>query len=609
MIQKSISSSMRYFAGYFVLLGLMTLSANAQQVAEEETPVAVEKPKPLLFPEEGPAPYFPVEEEPEMVVEDLPGEETDPESEIVIGDLPEVDPATFGLLGEGGFPRTMWQGTGYARLERLLRALHLPSRSPVMAGLEKKLLLSEAALPTVGSGDNFLALRIGKMTERGNLEDLTAFLQLLPEGTLTVSQDNTDILLMAGDLSGACALTLRAIEQGVEGSDFWLKMLSYCRALEGNREGARLGLDMLSEKGSDDFVYFDLLGRLLDGSEGQTSMSTRGFGRLDALKYSLLTTLEQPLEADMLDEGSLSVLYALATNPALSADLRLEAGVKAYEMGTFSIENMRALYNVQEFADTEYQDAIGFADNNEAATADVLLYQAAARQVDDQQKAEILKTIWERAKNDLPREAVFNEETLASLAPSMELLSHAAHITRGLLLAGNFEQSRVWYEFIRSQAVLGDAVATRALVDVWPLMVIAGGEDQVPWSRPVLDLWWNGQMVLAPESRDQKATLFYALAEALGREVPEDMWRELVGQNQNKAIRPMPLALWRALIRSAKGDRFGETVMLCLMALGEEGPGSLDAAGLSAVVRALRTIGLDKEARAVALEALSARNF
>lgn len=595
---------------FLACLGAMTLSATAQ----EAPPVVEEKPTSVLFPEEGPAPFFPVEEEPQEVIEEGPLEDADPENDIIVGELPEADPATFGLLtvANGGFPRDMWQGLSAQRRAKLFKALSLPSRSPVMAALERKLLLSEADLPAgMEKDNNFLAHRIQKITEKGDLRDLTAFLQLLPEGHFEVSVENADTLLMAGDLSGACELTHRAIEQNAQGDDFWLKMLSYCRVLEGDREGARLGLDMLSEKGSDDYVYFDLLNRLLDGDEDQAFLVSSGFGQLDALKYSLLTTLEQPVSADMLDSSVPSMLYALATNPALTPEIRLEAGVKAYEKGTFSVENMRNIYNVQEYDETEYEEAVTFAEDNETTAADVLLYQAAIRQIDDHKKAEILKVIWERAgrRGDLPRTALFNEEVLSSLRPSVGLLPHAAHITRALLLAGNFDQSRVWYEFIRSQAVFGNANGTRALVDVWPLMVIAGGEDQIPWSLPVLDLWWNGQMVLAPGNRDQKATLFYALAEALGREVPEDMWRELVGEGQEDTIRPMPLALWRALIRSAKGDRFGETVMLSLMALGEGGPASLDVGGLSAVVRALRSIGLEKEARQVALEALSARGF
>jgi len=50
-------------------------------------------------------------------------------------------------------------------------------------------------------------------------------------------------------------------------------------------------------------------------------------------------------------------------------------------------------------------------------------------------------------------------------------------------------------------------------------------------------------------------------------------------------------------------------VLLSLISMGQNGPGSLDASGISAVVRALRSFGLEEEARRVALEALVANDF
>ena len=49
--------------------------------------------------------------------------------------------------------------------------------------------------------------------------------------------------------------------------------------------------------------------------------------------------------------------------------------------------------------------------------------------------------------------------------------------------------------------------------------------------------------------------------------------------------------------------RLGETVLLSLLALGESGPGDADPVVLSRVLSSLRNIGLEAEARALAVEA------
>jgi len=243
---------------------------------------------------------------------------------------------------------------------------------------------------------------------------------------------------------------------------------------------------------------------------------------------------------------------------------------------------------------------------------DVLLYQSAARQSDDLQKAEILKVIWERAiaKRDLPRAARLNARTVRSLVPAENLLFHARHITRALMLAGNHRKAGAWYDFVRTTAFAGNADATQALVDIWPMMLVSGQNDEIPWSKEILDLWWNGQMTLPPAQRMAKAALFYALAEALGYTVPDAMWQELVRPQTAENSHPIPLAIWRDLIKAARQEKQGETLVLGLLASsGVGGPSSLDATGASAVIRALRAAGLEGEAHDLALEILANNGF
>ncbi len=80
-------------------------------------------------------------------------------------------------------------------------------------------------------------------------------------------------------------------------------------------------------------------------------------------------------------------------------------------------------------------------------------------------------------------------------------------------------------------------------------------------------------------------------------------WSAYVGANApNFGATPDPI-LWQALSTAARDGRVGEAVLLSLIALGSGGTSTSHPLTISAVIDALRAIGLESEARAIALEA------
>ena len=72
---------------------------------------------------------------------------------------------------------------------------------------------------------------------------------------------------------------------------------------------------------------------------------------------------------------------------------------------------------------------------------------------------------------------------------------------------------------------------------------------------------------------------------------------------------PQP-ALWRSLDIASKNLRVGETILLSLLALGQSGPALANPTVLHKVIMSLRNIGLEREARAIAVEeAVAAGHF
>lgn len=628
-------------------------------------------PKSILFPAGEPGPYIPPQEQSEQIsvvagTAEMPGEDNilEPETfEVETMTLVEIIPAAKGLLSEeeGGFPATLWQGSRRERIMQLLSALSVSSKSFVLNNLTRRLLLSAATVPeqspsrvvshnllenlSENSPKNtpensmdenaldagregtifgevaakaedlkpFLSLRIQKIGERGDLKALVSFLNLLPPESYDGSRDISDLMLMAGDVAAACQLARQAMDADETGH-YWLKLLAYCQAMEGNAEGADLTIELLMEQGNTDFIFYDLINKLSLAEENNAAQPgfSSGLGQLDPMIYSLLSVLEQPIDAGMFADAPALVLYALSGNANVSKEDRLMAAAQSYRGATFSVDRIRPLYGSVGFSGDEYENAIAIAGVDETVMGDVLLFQSAAKQINDLQKAEILKAIWERAatNRDLPRAARLNIRTVRSLDPADNLLFHAHHIARALILAGDFRKARKWYAFVRNAAYNGHVDATRALVDIWPMMILSGSENDIPWSKEILDLWWNGQMILSPEQRQEKAALFYSVAEALGHRVPENMWQELVGPVNSENSHPIPVALWRDMIKAAGEKKLGETLLLCLLAgNGDGGVSGLDPTGASAVIRAFRSVGLEGEAHSLALEILANNGF
>jgi hypothetical protein len=93
------------------------------------------------------------------------------------------------------------------------------------------------------------------------------------------------------------------------------------------------------------------------------------------------------------------------------------------------------------------------------------------------------------------------------------------------------------------------------------------------------------------------------LLEATERTTGSTTWSAYVGANAPKFDATPDPVLWQALSAASRDGRVGETVLLSLIALGPGGTANYHPLTISAVIDALRAIGLDKEARAIALEA------
>ena len=185
---------------------------------------------------------------------------------------------------------------------------------------------------------------------------------------------------------------------------------------------------------------------------------------------------------------------------------------------------------------------------------------------------------------------------MADLKPAPDLAAFAPILARGLYAAGRPEAAGAWLSLAKS-----DPASAKAAAALWPLARLARPGTQA--SPPELLASW----LAATDGNERRTSLALELLQAVGEPIPA---AALLPMTTGAAAAPGPKPALKAMLRNAaEGVHLGETVLLVLTGLGETGLDSIDADALNRVVVALRMVGLDREARDLAAEAVLANGM
>ncbi len=627
--------TVRFNSALFAALFAALLPWSSLQAQEVDVPDPAEGEEALASPAEpSPAEPGPAEAGPQSLIPPTPEagaaatpekgaglEESQEVEGVKIGSLGAIDPSAVGILDdqEGGLGLDMWASSERALIERILPRLPVQTRSPVMQDLARRLLLTRAAVPEGPSTvPSLLGLRVERLTAAGLLDKAGELLGLAGAGDeeLAIATARLDALLLAGNVGAACAAANDLLRR--DDDPRWLKIVAFCRQLNGDEAGAALALDIMSEQGQDDPAYVALFD-LVSGFGGPKAIE--GMDRLSLLSLSMLRAAgELPPPAAIASADSM-LFQAILDLPGLDLDTRLEVAERAEMAGVISAAELAEIYGAVAFAPNQLANALSTAADYPGPRANALLYQVAARQKIAAVRAEILQTAWRLAEagGKLATVARVHLDAIRSIEPSSELEWLAAAAARALLLGGDVERAESWLEVLRQ----GDDVAATdsmdgvtagapgqepvLLADLWPLFALAGAANSRVWPNDPLHAWWDSLATVPISERAGHANLVLTLLQAFETEIPEIMWQQVMDGPLSE-LAPMPAPpLWRGLATAAAGGRVGETVLFALLVLDTPGPAGAHPVVLSSVILALRAIGLEADARRIALEALLGR--
>ena len=596
-----------------VVLGAALVLVDQNTWAQEEDGAL--GPPVKLFPRIEAEELAPIDETGEAAEPAPADDETLAEGEngpVRISPLRALDPSSVGTLGleDGGFGADLWEGSDRAQIESLLPHLPAATPSPAMHSLTRRLLLSTALVP---EGDataaSFLGLRLERLAASGDAAAVADLLRVTPAGLEDplAARVDADGRLLAGDNPGACSRIEAEVAAG-QTHPYWLKGLAFCRAINGEIAAARLAADLLREIGeTGDDTFFTLIAALAGDEDARVD------SLIDPapLHLAMLRAARQDIPADAVPGAGPGILRAIAIAPNAELPVRLLAAEQAEAIGALDPAALAQIYASVIFTPDELNNAISIATAGTNARGNALLYQVGQIQTVPAARAEAMSAAWSVARSNggFLTAARVNHEALLGFAPTAEFAWFADDAGLALLAAGEVQSARLWFDMASEVAAQNGPDAAQAVLDLWPLLQIADVERPIAWSPDIVQAWWQGQLELPEARRQERANLMYTLFEALGYRIKSEDWLALFeGPLTVSAYMPAP-AVWQGMKLAAAEGRVGETILYALLVLGETGPADANPVTLGAVIGALRQIGLEGDARAIALEAMLARTL
>ncbi len=530
--------------------------------------------------------------------------------EIEVDTLATVDPDSVGLLdpSQGGFGVDLWKGTDKALVERLLPRLAAATPSRFSRELTLKLLLSRATAPRDAAGRkpggrSLLTLRIERLLALADVESAVKLLRLAPAETAGEDHARVEIdsLFYQNDNPGACGKVRGFVRQYRGG--YWQQANAFCLALAGDHARSSMVADILRERDSEIGPAFYTLVDALTGNEHAVVESLPDPG---ALNLAMMRAANRRLPDDVVATGRPDVLRAVALSPNADLDLRLDAAERAFAIGAVSASEMNELYGAVKFGPEHLTNPLTAAESAWGPRARALLLRAASGADQGTARAEILRRAWDMSREKGGHAIMLGATVpvVAAIEPAAELIWFATDAARALFAAGRTAEAMAWYALAERESHAGAEARTAADL-LWPLAQIADGEDRIPWRPDGLAAWWSVTKQADGDGARPRALMVYSVLQALGEPVEPGAWTGLLGETTTTTATIPDAALWHALGRAAEQRQLGLTVLLALLALGENGAGGADPLIVTRTIEALRSIGLEREARGLALEAVS----
>lgn len=518
------------------------------------------------------------------VVPDDAGAEAPPIDPVLLAEyeLPTYarrSTAVVGVVGtaEGGFPETAFGSADGRFLQGLMQRTNAPIASRwVSIGL-RRALASKVATPTAVNGADFAAERAWLLLRMGESAVARALVQGVDTDRYTPKM--FEAAMQVALANGDPALVCPAVEpaRAVSRDRAWTLAGAMCASLSGRTDEAAAAIKSAQRSGTARGIDLLLAQRIVGtGGKGQGGVTIEwdGVDQLTAWRYGLATAGNVEIPLALLGTVSPRVQFWRAQAGGVPARARAEAAELAAAQGVLSNAALVDLYSAIDGDEDQSTAETGVARDLRTA------YAGGDRDV----RLAAFRTLWEEPR--LPRgryaRLILTARAAATIVPYRDA-PDADRLVASMLSAGLEARALRWADMVPRGG------------DAWAMLTLAGSRAA---SRSDIDSY-RGR----PTDPDgTKARMLTAALAGLGQLDGGDtaalagaLKIDFDGQNS-----------WTRAIHRAAEQRQPATVLL-LAAVGMQTPNwhGVSPEALYHIVASLRQVGLDGQARMIAVEALT----
>lgn len=481
-----------------------------------------------------------------------------------------LEPGNFGF-GEGAFGAR--GGPLYLALIQRLAA-PLPSRWTSI--LLRRALLSRVAAPAGVQPVDWVAERAALLLRMGEADAARMLVQAVDveQYTPRMIEVAAQTALATSDPAALCPLVGPA--RNLSNDPIWVLADGMCAALDGEPARATALIDQVRGQAGTS-VDVQLAEKIVGASaETQRAVNIQwdNVGEINPWRLGLASATGLPVP-DRLMNGAAPQLQAyLARAPMVPVEQRLHAAEVAAGMGVFSSHSLVELYSLvlDEADPTEVNGSIGAR------------LRAAWIAPDLAERMNAIRGLWTENVPPTERYArlILTAGAAARIAPSADLSGDAGELIASMLSAGMDREAARWAGVVE-QAGQGDRA--------WALLAIGA-------PRPVVGDRLDAYVSVDDSPDHLRSQLLAAGMAGLGRIGGE--------QAAGAGFRLAPDDVWTRAIDDAARDRApGAVALLAGVGMQVRSWRGVTPTYLFHIVRALRAVGLEYDARMIAAEAVA----
>ena len=497
------------------------------------------------------------------------------------GEARPVNPAGLLEPGNFGLDRDAFGRSGGAYLVTLMQRLDAPLPSRWASILLRRALMSRVAAPSGVQPVDFVAARADLLLRMGEADGARLLVQAIdqPFYTPRMIEAAARTALAAGDPAGLCPLVAPARSREA----VWMLADAMCAALEG--EGARASalVDEARRRGGVSGIDFLLAEKVIGAGPGArraASLDWEQVGSLNGWRIGLASATGTEIPERLIAAAAPQMQAWYARAPMVPLERRLDAAWAAAALGVFSSQALVEMHSLM-LDQTDVADAGG--------TIGARL-RAAWSDEDFGERLETMRALWSEGDRPLDRYArlILTAGAAARIPPSDDRGGDAADLIASMLSAGMDRRAARW------SAVVEESGDDRA----WALLALGAPSAAVDLSSGRIESFLEADQ---SEGRRRSQLLVAALG-GLGR-IDEAAAGSLAGA---AGLRIGEGDAWTAAIdRAAAAREEGTVALLAGVGMQARDWSGVPPAYLFRIVRALRTVGLEFEARMIAAEAVA----